>query len=141
MVPIFLPGPHTPVTSSGQEMMHMEKQKVIIMGAAGRDFHNFNLFFRQNDEYKVVAFTATQIPGIDDKMYPPELSGPLYPNGIPIKPEDDLEELIKDNGIDTCILAYSDLAYDTVMRLSARVNAAGANFMLMGHRDTMVKST
>jgi predicted GTPase len=122
-------------------MMNMEKQKVIIMGAAGRDFHNFNLFFRQNKDYEVVAFTATQIPGIDDKMYPPELSGELYPNGIPIKPEENLEELIEENDIDLCILAYSDLSYETVMRLSARVNAAGANFMLMGHKETMVKST
>ncbi len=111
------------------------------MGAAGRDFHNFNMFFRQNSEYEVVAFTATQIPGIDDKMYPSELSGELYPDGIPIKPEVDLEKLIEDYEVETCILSYSDLSYETVMRLSARVNAAGANFLLMGHKDTMLKST
>ncbi|MFO8051188.1 MAG: cyclic 2,3-diphosphoglycerate synthase [Thermoplasmatota archaeon] len=119
----------------------MARKKVIIMGAAGRDFHNFNMFFRQNSEYEVVAFTATQIPGIDDKMYPSELSGELYPDGIPIKPEVDLEKLIEDYEVETCILSYSDLSYETVMRLSARVNAAGANFLLMGHKDTMLKST
>jgi len=119
----------------------MAKQKILILGAAGRDFHNFNVFFRNNPGYEVVAFTATQIPGIDDKMYPPALSGKLYPGGIPIKPEEDLEKLISEYHADTCILSYSDLSYDTVMRLSARVNTAGANFMLMGWKDTMLKSS
>lgn len=119
----------------------MARKKVLILGAAGRDFHNFNMFFRQNNEYEVVAFTATQIPGIDDKMYPGELSGERYPGGIPIKPEEELEKLIAEYEVETCVLAYSDLAYNTVMRLSARVNAAGANFMMMGHKDTMLKST
>ncbi|MBN1538769.1 MAG: GTPase [Candidatus Thermoplasmatota archaeon] len=118
----------------------MTRTKVIIMGAAGRDFHNFNMFFRGNDDYDVVAFTATQIPGIDDKMYPPELSGKLYPNGIPIKPEEDLEELIEENDVDICVLAYSDLPYHTVMHISARVNSTGADFMLMGHKRTMLRS-
>lgn len=118
----------------------MTKKKIIIMGAAGRDFHNFNLYFRDNEDYEVVAFTATQIPGIDDKMYPPELSGKLYPNGIAIKPEEDLVELIAENDVDVCVLAYSDLAYDVVMRKAALVNATGADFTLMGHKNTMVKS-
>lgn len=118
----------------------MTKKKVLILGAAGRDFHNFNLFFRENEDYEVVAFTATQIPGIDDKMYPPELSGPLYPNGIPIKPEEELNDLIAEHEVEICVLAYSDLDYNVVMNKSAIVNAAGADFMLMGHKNTMLKS-
>ncbi|MFW3145561.1 MAG: cyclic 2,3-diphosphoglycerate synthase [Thermoplasmatota archaeon] len=121
-------------------MMRLARTKVVIMGAAGRDFHNFNMYFRGNEDYDVVAFTATQIPGIDDKKYPRELSGELYPEGIPIMPEDDLEEIIEKHDVDTCVLSYSDLSYDTVMRLSARVNAAGANFMLMGWKETMLRS-
>jgi len=119
----------------------MVRRKVIIMGAAGRDFHNFNMYFRNSEVDEVVAFTATQIPGIDDKMYPPELSGKLYPDGIPIKPEEELEELIKEKDVDVCVLSYSDLPYDTVMHLSARVNTAGADFMLMGPKETMLRST
>jgi len=118
----------------------MTRRKVIIMGAAGRDFHNFNMFYRDNEDYEIVMFTATQIPGIDDKIYPPELAGRLYPKGIPIKPEEDLEELIEEHDVDICVLSYSDLSYDTVMHLSARVNAAGADFMLMGHKETMLRS-
>ncbi|MCK5772345.1 MAG: GTPase [Thermoplasmata archaeon] len=119
----------------------MDRTKVLILGAAGRDFHNFNVFFRKNDRYEVVAFTATQIPGIDDKTYPPELSGELYPKGIEILPEDDLEEIIRERGVELCVLSYSDLAYDTVMHMCSRVNAAGADYMLMGTRNTMIKST
>ncbi len=119
----------------------MDRIKVLILGAAGRDFHNFNVFFRKNDRYEVVAFTATQIPGIDDKTYPPELSGDLYPNGIEILPEDDLEEIIKGRDVELCVLSYSDLAYDTVMHMASRVNAAGADYMLMGTKNTMIKST
>ncbi len=119
----------------------MDRTKVVILGAAGRDFHNFNVFFRKNDRYEVVAFTATQIPGIEDKIYPPELSGDLYPKGIDILPEDDLEEIIKDRSAELCVLSYSDLAYDTVMHMCARVNAAGADYMLMGTKNTMIRST
>ncbi len=129
------------MTQSGRQVIYLERKKVIIMGAAGRDFHNFNLYFRENKDYEVVAFTATQIPGIDDKMYPPALSGELYPNGIPIKPEEDLSKLVEDNDVDICVLAYSDLDYEVVMRKAAVVNATGADFMLLGHRRTMVKSS
>ena len=118
----------------------MTKKKILIMGAAGRDFHNFNLYFRDNEDYEVVAFTATQIPGIDDKMYPAVLAGKLYPDGIPIKPEEDMADLVAKHNVDICVLAYSDLEYGIVMRKSAIVNATGADFMLMGHKNTMLKS-
>lgn len=116
------------------------KRKVIIMGAAGRDFHNFNVFFRDNDDYEVVAFTATQIPGIDDKKYPAELAGKLYPNGIPIQPEADLVNLIKQNKVDLVVFAYSDQPHEVVMNKGAIANAAGADFMMMG-ANTMVKTS
>ena len=118
-----------------------DKKKVIIMGAAGRDFHNFNVYYRENENYEIVAFTATQIPDIAGRKYPPELSGKLYPNGIPIYPEDDLIKLIKENNIDEVVFAYSDLPYPYVMEKSAMVNAAGADFILLGPKSTMVKST
>ena len=118
-----------------------DKKKVIIMGAAGRDFHNFNVYYRENENYEIVAFTATQIPDIAGRKYPPELSGKLYPNGIPIYPEDDLIKLIKENDIDEVVFAYSDLPYPYVMEKSAMVNAAGADFILLGPKSTMVKST
>ena len=118
----------------------MVRQKIIIIGAAGRDFHNFNTFFRHKDEYEVVAFTAAQIPDIDGRIYPPELAGKLYPKGIPIFPESDLPKLILDYHIDTCVFSYSDVTYQKVMSVSAIVNAAGANFMLLGSKETMVKS-
>jgi len=118
-----------------------EKKKVIIMGAAGRDFHNFNVYFRDNEDYEVVAFTATQIPDIHGRKYPSELSGKLYPDGIPIYPEEQVVNLIKKHNIDTVVFAYSDLPYDYVMGRSAIVNAAGADFVLMGENNTMVKST
>ena len=111
------------------------------MGAAGRDFHNFNVYFRNNEKYEVVAFTATQIPDIAGRKYPPELSGKLYPNGIPIYPEEDITKLIKKHEIDEVVFAYSDLPYPYVMSKSAIVNAAGANFMLLGANSTMIKST
>ncbi len=117
------------------------KKKVIIMGAAGRDFHNFNNYFRDNEEYNVIAFTATQIPGIDDKKYPAALAGKLYPNGIPILPEAKVPELIKEHDIDIVVLAYSDLPYERVMHNAAMVNAAGADFMLMGEKHGRVKTT
>jgi len=117
------------------------KKKVIIMGAAGRDFHNFNVYYRENEKYEIVAFTATQIPDIAGRNYPPELSGKLYPNGIPIHPEEDLIKLIKENNIDEVVFAYSDLPYQYVMEKSAIVNATGSDFILLGPKSTMVKST
>jgi predicted GTPase len=119
----------------------MAKRKVLILGAAGRDFHNFNTYFRDNENYEVVAFTATQIPDIDDRKYPAELSGRLYPNGINIYPESDLEQLIQEHDIDEVVFAYSDVPYDYIMSRSAIVNAAGADFKLMGSKTTQIKST
>jgi predicted GTPase len=118
----------------------MAKKKVIIIGAAGRDFHNFNTYFRNNEDYNVVAFTAAQIPDIDGRKYPMELAGQLYPDGIPIYAESDLEKLIREFKVDECIFSYSDIPYTHVMGISARVNAAGANFRLLGTKDTMLKS-
>ncbi|MDP8231833.1 MAG: cyclic 2,3-diphosphoglycerate synthase [Candidatus Zophobacter franzmannii] len=119
----------------------MSKRKVIIIGAAGRDFHNFNTYFRDNDAYEVVAFTAAQIPDIDGRKYPAELAGKLYPAGIPIYAEEDLPKLIKDLKVDDCVFAYSDVTYQHVMAMSAIVNTAGASFTLIGPKDTQVKST
>lgn len=118
----------------------MAKKNVIIIGAAGRDFHNFNTCFRDNANYNVVAFTAAQIPDIDGRKYPAELAGKLYPKGIPIFPEGDLPSLIHDLQVDDCVFSYSDVTYQKVMSVSAIVNAAGANFVLLGPNDTMVKS-
>lgn len=118
----------------------MSKRKVIIIGAAGRDFHNFNTYFRDNDTFEVVAFTAAQIPDIDGRKYPAELAGKLYPAGIPIYAEEDLPKLIKDLKVDDCVFAYSDVTYQHVMAMSAIVNTAGASFILMGPKDTQVKS-
>ena len=118
----------------------MAKSKIIIMGAAGRDFHNFNTFFRDNDHYEVVAFTATQIPNIDDRKYPAQLSGKLYPNGIDIYPEDEITQLIEKYQVDEVVFSYSDVPYDYVMNTSAAVNATGADFRVMGPRRTMIKS-
>lgn len=117
------------------------KRNVIIIGAAGRDFHNFNTFFRKNPAYNVVAFTAAQIPDIDDRKYPAELAGELYPEGIPIFAEEDLPKLIRELNVQDCVFAYSDVPYTRVMNVSAVVNASGANFMLLGPQETMVKST
>jgi len=119
----------------------MNKIKVIIMGAAGRDFHNFNVYFRDNKDYEVVAFTATQIPDIAGRKYPSELSGKLYPDGIPIYPEEEIMNLIKKYDIDEVVFAYSDIPYDYVMNKSALVNAAGADFTLQGPKNTMLIST
>ncbi len=119
----------------------MNKKNVIIIGAAGRDFHNFNTYFRDNEDYNVVAFTAAQIPDIDGRKYPAELAGKLYPDGIPIYNEADLPELINNLNVDDCVFSYSDLPYEKVMRISAIVNASGANFILLGPNDTMIKST
>jgi len=117
------------------------KKKVIIIGAAGRDFHNFNTYFRGNEHYDVVAFTAAQIPDIDGRKYPAELAGSLYPSGIPIYAEQDLPKLIKELSADICVFSYSDVTYHKVMSIGAIVNAAGASFMMLGPKDTMVKST
>jgi predicted GTPase len=116
-------------------------RNVIIIGAAGRDFHNFNTFFRDNDAYQVKAFTAAQIPDIDGRKYPPELAGKLYPDGIPIHAEEELTRLIKELNIDDCVFSYSDVPYGKVMAVSAVVNTAGANFVLLGGKETMIKST
>jgi len=119
----------------------MKRKNVIIIGAAGRDFHNFNTYYRDNELYNVVAFTAAQIPDIDDRKYPAELAGKLYPEGIPIYSQDKLPELIRDFDVDECIFAYSDVSYETVMGVSAIVNAAGADFTLLGPKNTSLKST
>jgi len=119
----------------------MAKQKVIILGAAGRDFHNFNTFFRNNNEFEVVAFTATQIPDIEGRKYPAELAGAFYPKGIPVYAEEKLEELIRELKVDVCVFAYSDVPNQRVMEASARVNAAGASFILLGPKQTMLQSS
>jgi predicted GTPase len=119
----------------------MVMKNVIIIGAAGRDFHNFNTYFRNNKECDVVAFTAAQIPDIDGRKYPKELAGQLYPEGIPIFAEDNLPELIRKYKVDECIFSYSDITYQKVMSVSAVVNSSGANFVLLGPGDTMLKST
>ncbi len=117
-----------------------KKTKVVIMGAAGRDFHNFNVYYRSNPKYEVVAFTATQIPGIEKRGYPPELAGPDYPNGIPIYPEEDLPELIKKHGIDEVVFAYSDVSHEYVMHRASIALANGADFRLMGPFATMLEA-
>ncbi len=114
------------------------KSKILIMGAAGRDFHNFNVLYREDTESEVVAFTAAQIPFISERRYPPELSGPLYPHGIPIYPESELERLITDNSIDTVVFSYSDVSYDYVMERAAICNSLGADFVLPGPSHTMI---
>jgi len=116
------------------------RKKVIIMGAAGRDFHNFNVYFRDNEDYEVVAFTATQIPDIEGRVYPPELAGKLYPEGIPIEPEEKLVELIKRHNVDEVVLSYSDLSFQYVMEKASLVLSAGADFRLLGPRSTMIES-
>ena len=118
----------------------MDRQRVVIVGAAGRDFHDFNVVFRDDPSVEVVAFTATQIPGIADRRYPPELAGPLYEMGIPIVPERELERVIRDEHVDTVVFAYSDVSHETVMHLASRALAAGADFSLLGPARTMVRS-
>lgn len=116
-------------------------RRVIIMGAAGRDFHDFNVYWRNQPAYQVVAFTATQIPDIAGRVYPPELAGPRYPHGVPIYPEERLAELIAKHDVDLVALAYSDLSHEAVMHKGALINSAGADFCMLGHRHTMLKST
>ncbi len=118
----------------------MTKRRVLILGAAGRDFHNFNTYYRDNEEFEVVGFTATQIPNIDGRTYPAVLAGKLYPEGIPIYNENDLEKLIAELKVEQCDIAYSDLPHTTVMNLGSRVTAAGADYVILGPNKTMVKS-
>ncbi len=119
----------------------MSRRNVLIMGAAGRDFHNFNVFFRDNENYNVVAFTATQIPNIFGRSYPAELAGKLYPDGIKIYEESELVNLIRKLKVDEVVFAYSDITFNYVMSKASIVNAAGASFRLMGASETMIKST
>lgn len=119
----------------------MSPKRIIIMGAAGRDFHNFNTYFRGNKDYEVVAFTATQIPDIDGRTYPTQLAGDLYPKGIPIHAEEELPQLIKDLEADEVVFAYSDVPHEVVMHKASLVNALGPDFRLMGEKSTQIKST
>jgi len=116
-------------------------EKVIIMGAAGRDFHNFNVYFRDNDRYRVFCFTATQIPDIDGRQYPPELAGSLYPRGIPIKSDEHLMDLIREQEIDLVAFSYSDVPHTEVMHKASQVTAAGADFIIIGASYTMLESS
>ncbi|MDR5709623.1 MAG: cyclic 2,3-diphosphoglycerate synthase [Armatimonadota bacterium] len=118
----------------------MARTHVLILGAAGRDFHNFNVYYRHRPHYRVVAFTATQIPAIANRRYPPELSGPHYPEGIPIEPEERLEELVRTHQVDEVVFAYSDVSHEHVMHLASRALAAGAGFRILGPRETMLRS-
>jgi predicted GTPase len=118
----------------------MPRRRVLIMGAAGRDFHNFNLVYRDNSDSEVVAFTATQIPNIENRIYPAELAGRLYPKGIPIYPEQDLEQLIRNLKVDEVVFAYSDISHETVMHHASQVIACGADFRLLGPKATQLKS-
>ena len=115
-------------------------RKVIVMGAGGRDFHNFNVAYRDDPDVEVVAFTAAQIPGIDDRRYPAALAGPRYPDGIPIRREAELDQLIRDELVDEVVLAYSDLSHEDVMHKASIVLAAGADFTLLGPHSTMLTS-
>ena len=119
----------------------MSRTRVIIMGAAGRDFHNFNTVYRGNRRFEVVAFTATQIPDIEGRLYPTELAGELYPKGIPIRAEEELTDLIRKNGVEQVIFAYSDIPHEVVMHKASLVNSLGADFRLMGTKYTQIKST
>src|SRR5881392_488302 len=119
----------------------MQRTRVLIAGAAGRDFHNFNLVYRGRAEFEVVGFTATQIPNIEGRVYPAELAGELYPDGIPISPEDELEALIRDRDVDEVVFAYSDVTHEHVMHIGSRALAAGASFRLISPRETMLTSS
>jgi predicted GTPase len=133
--------PQTILTQSINKENIFMPTRTLIMGAAGRDFHNFNVYFRDNPDYEVVAFTATQIPDIEGRTYPAELAGTQYPKGIPIYAETDLVKLIQEKKVDQVIFAYSDVSHETVMHKASTVLAAGADFRLMGTRLTQVKST
>jgi predicted GTPase len=125
----------------GSVKKKMDPTKVIILGAAGRDFHNFNTYFRDNEKYEVVAFTATQIPDIEGRTYPKELAGKLYPKGIPIYDEKNLPEVVEKTKADVCVLSYSDLAFEDVMHIASRVMALGPDFWMMGKKNTSLKSS
>lgn len=114
---------------------------ILILGAAGRDFHNFNVLFRDRPDYEVVGFTATQISGIADRRYPKELAGPLYPSGLSIFDEKDMEKLIRQLSVDTVVFSYSDISHQNLMHLASRALAAGADFWLLGSEHTQVKSS
>src|SRR5919197_5470952 len=118
----------------------MARPRVLIAGAAGRDFHNFNLVYRDRPEFDVIAFTATQIPNIDGRVYPAELAGSLYPEGIPILPESALEELVREHEIDEVVFAYSDVTHEHVMHVGSRALAAGASYRLISPRETMLET-
>jgi predicted GTPase len=119
----------------------MDRKRIVIMGAAGRDFHNFQVVYRDDPSVEVVAFTATQIPGIDDRTFPADIAGPLYPNGIPIVPESELAALVRDKGVKLVVFAYSDIAHVDVMHKASTALAAGADFELLGPDSTMIPST
>src|SRR3954449_8127370 len=123
------------------KLLAMTRTRVLIAGAAGRDFHNFNLVYRGREEYEVVAFTATQIPDIAGRVYPAELAGSLYPEGVPICPEDELEELIARHGVDEVVFGYSDVTHEHVMHIGSRALAAGASYRLISPAETMLTST
>lgn len=137
---ILLEGSSCQLLPNNIKPKNVKKRRVLILGAAGRDFHNFNMYYRRREDQEVIAFTAAQIPDIADRRYPPELAGELYPQGIPIYPEAKLTQLIEKYEIDDCVFSYSDVSNQQVMRMSALVNAAGANFLLLGMKDTMLKS-
>ena len=119
----------------------MTRMRVVIAGAAGRDFHNFNVVYRGRDDVEVVAFTATQIPNIDGRVYPRELAGEAYPKGIPIIPESELEQIVREREIDQVVFAYSDVTHEHVLHVGSRALAAGADYMLLAPRDTMLASS
>ncbi len=128
------------IAQVGKPTPSEEPVKVVILGAAGRDFHNFNMLFRNNPRYRVVAFTATQIPGIEGRVYPSELAGPGYEEGIPIVPEERLEDIIRENGVRLAVFSYSDVSHEHVMHLASRASAAGAGFLIPGAQQTMLQS-
>ncbi|MCA9750705.1 MAG: GTPase, partial [Gemmatimonadetes bacterium] len=115
-------------------------ERILILGAAGRDFHDFNVVFRNDPRYEVVAFTATQIPNIEGRLYPPALSGPNYPHGIPIEPESEMTRLIKHHRVDRVVFAYSDVPYSRVMQLASEALAAGADWELLGPARTQLEA-
>ncbi|HIK46749.1 MAG TPA: GTPase [Leptolyngbyaceae cyanobacterium M65_K2018_010] len=137
MAPI---APPTPETESAPLTTSATRTRLVILGAAGRDFHNFNVVYRQDSQVEVVAFTAAQISGISDRTYPPSLAGPLYPQGIPIVPEAELETLCREHRINQVVFAYSDVTHDQVMHLASRALATGADFLLLGPERTMVSA-
>ena len=116
------------------------KQRIVIAGAAGRDFHDFNTVYRENEDFEVVAFTATQIPNIEGRFYPPELAGDQYPDGIPIYPESELENIIRSKDIDQVVFSYSDVSHENVMHLASKTLSNGPDFVILGPRQTMLRS-